>query len=274
MRWIGLGVVLMLSMTVALVAYRSRWRTIRRYIDDVATCGFLPPPPSPRATRAQWWLARCFAFVQVGRIDVVGREHLAAATPPYIVTPNHPHYADAAVVPLVLDAPSRYFVARGVLHRCFGVGALVLGPMGAVCVDLSPGKGSPAVAAGIQLLVAGERLVLFPEGWAHMDGVPGPYKTGAVRITKAAAAALGRPTYLIPVFLRYARYPGPWIRRLPPAAEYLIVLFGFWRYRRGVRVVIGVPIASSELPGDDHEATAMLRQRIEALDPEFDRAVR
>lgn len=263
---------LLVCLLVPALAFAYLWVTPRRahnraYIERVSTCGFLAPPPTVQGLRSLRRLARFLTFVQVGRIKVLGRENLDNVKGPMLVAPNHPNSADVAVMPLVLDRPARYMAARGVFTFAGGWGALLCAPMGAFAVDLSPGMGGPAKDAAVKVLTSGETLCMFPEGWAYLNGRLGPLKKGAVRITREAAQLLGETTYLVPVFLRYGRYPGDWIRKFPPPIEYTFVLLNSWLYRRGVTVVIGKPIPSTELPPDDTRATALLRDRIVALDP-------
>jgi 1-acyl-sn-glycerol-3-phosphate acyltransferase len=246
---------------------RPHWRRARAYIKDVSTCGFLAPPPTARGLRALLRTSRVLTFIQVGRIKFIGRENLDNVGGPMNVVANHPHYIDPAVMALALNRPARYMAAGGVFRFAWGLGGLLAGPMGAFCVDLDQGKGGPAKDAAVRVMTTGQTLGMFPEGWAWLDGIMGHMKTGAVRITQEAAQILGKRTYLVPMFIRYGRYPGSWIRKLPPPIEYAFVFVNFWYYRRGATVVIGKPIAIDSLPQDDHEATEILRQRIVALDP-------
>jgi 1-acyl-sn-glycerol-3-phosphate acyltransferase len=262
--------IIIAALTVAVglsVWLRPRLRRARAYIKNVCTCGYLAPPPTARGLR---WLKRTagvLTFIQVGRIKYIGRENLDLAPGPMIVTPNHPHWADPGVLALALDRPARYMAAGGVFKFAWGLGGLVAGPMGAFCVDLDAGKGGPAREAAVKVLTSGQTLGMFPEGWAYLDGVMGRLKKGAVHIAQEASEILQQKTYIVPTFIRYGKYPGSWIRKLPPQLEYLFVFINFWLYRRGATVVIGKPIAVTDFPANDDEATEFLRQQIVALDP-------
>jgi 1-acyl-sn-glycerol-3-phosphate acyltransferase len=214
-------------------------------------------------------LARALVFVQVGRIIVVGRDHLPPPEAPYLVIANHTHYADGPVIGLILGvaARPRYFIARGALRFGRGLAALVLGPAGAIAVDLRPSGGRRELAAGIRVLAGGERLVVFPEGWAHMDGRRGTFKRGAAYMAARAAMVHGSPIPVVPFYLHYPRHPGAWMTRLRPSLQYLVAALGFLRYRRGVTAVIGPPIPSDALPASADDATALLEARIRALAP-------
>jgi len=242
------------------------FRKMRAYIAEVSACGCLPPPPSKRAVNFLYRFAQVVTWIQVGKVKVVGQENLNVPGPK-IITPNHPHYVDPGVIVLLLNRqPARYMAARGVFTFGRGIGSLLAGPTGAFPADLTPGKGGPAREAGVHVLISGQTLVMFPEGWAYLDGSLGTFKKGAVRIAREAALQLKDAVHIVPVHLRYGRYPGSWIKKIPPQIEYLLVFLMSWYYRRGVTAVIGKPIPVCTLPADDAAATELLRQRIISLD--------
>src|SRR4029453_4332702 len=154
----------------------------------------------------------------------------------------------------------------GVLRFAFGLGSL-LTKAGAISTEIIPGQGGPAIKAAVEVIVGGECLAVAPEGWTYLDGEHGPYRKGTVRIARQASEQLARPIKIVPIFLRYDRYPSKWVRKVGPPYEYFFMILAAWYYRGGVRVVIGEPISSADLPGDDEQATAYLRERIGALDP-------
>lgn len=237
------------------------------YVKNASTCGFLVPPPTTRATKIIYAFARLVAFIQVGRIRIKGLEILQNLQSPYIVASNHPHYADAAIIPIMINAPARYMVAREVMQFAGGFGAMIFGPCGAFAVDIDQGQGAPAYRAAIRVLTSNQRLVIFPEGWAHLDGKMRAFKKGTVCIAKQAAQKINQAINIVPVFLRYGRYPGEWINKFNPRLQYLLTFLCFFRYRRGVTVVVGNPISSSLLPKCNDEATKMLQNVIIDLDP-------
>lgn len=258
---IGLGLVLSSKW------WLPRWRALRGKLRLACRCGHLPPPPTEGAIRVMRIIARGLVWLQVGKIEVSGRENLECDSPK-LIAPTHGHYLDPFVIALLLRDRPRCMAARGLLRFGGGLGALFLSPCGAFCVDLDSGKGIPAFHSAIRVLSSGQTLVMFPEGWAHMDGVVGPFKRGAVSIARMAAARLGRPLSIVPVYLRYGAYPGRWINKLPPPLQYLIVFLGLVCFRRGVRVVVGKPLLSSELPERATLATRELRKALLALDPQ------
>lgn len=239
------------------------------YINNVKECGYLPPPPNKLGLFWLDILCRLILFVNVGRVKVEGTENLAKLDgKPYLITPNHPHFADVAVMPYVLGARrARYMAAKGVFTFGGGLGALIFGPMGAFAVDLTKGKGGPAKDASVEILSTNQILVMFPEGWAYLDGVMENFKKGAVTIAKETQARISEDVYIVPTFLRYGKYPGSWIRKIPPPLEYFILLMLFPIFRRGVTVVFGEPIPASSLPEDDYVGTELLEQKVRELDP-------
>jgi|AGTN01.3.fsa_nt_gi 1-acyl-sn-glycerol-3-phosphate acyltransferase len=242
------------------------FRRARQYIRDVETCGYLPPPPTPGAVRFLVRASKVLAFIQVGKVKIEGIENLDGLDGPTIVTPNHPHWADTVVMPIAMNRPARYMAARGVFTFGGGLGALLFGPIGAFAADLEKGKGGPAREAAVKLTSEGQILVMFPEGWAYLDGITREFKKGAVRIARESAAKAGKTGYLVPVHLRYGKYPGGWILKVPPPAEYFLLFLLAPLYRRGVTVVIGKPIPTTDLPADDAAATEYLKQHVLALD--------
>ncbi len=264
----------LVSLFIGLAWFVVVWRSLAyllklagEYAALVEQCGYLPPSPTPRGVRLLQRLSKILVFIQVGKVKVLGAENLDKVDGATVVTPNHPHWADTVVMPIVVNRKARYMAAQGVFQFGGGLGGLLVGPLGAFSADLTPGKGGPARNAAIKVLVNGELLVMFPEGWAYLDGTIGEFKKGAVRIVKEAATLLGQTSYLLPTFIRYGKYPGSWIRKLPPAWEYLLIFLLFPVYRRGCTVVIGEPIPSTDLPEDDWAATEYLRERVLALDP-------
>jgi 1-acyl-sn-glycerol-3-phosphate acyltransferase len=251
-----------ISEKLSLINFLHKYEIFEEYVCQLETCGFLPDTPTRKDVKRLQKIARAIAFIQVGRIKIKGRKNLKVRGP-HMVISNHPHYADVvSILPIVMNGPARYMLARGVFTSLFGLGGFLAGAFGAFAVDIEKGKGGPAREVAVQVLTSGQRLVMFPEGWAWLDGEMREFHRGASMIAKEAAATLGRKTYIVPVHLRYGRYPGQWITKLPAGLQYLLVFLMFWRYRRGVTVTVGKPIPSTKLPRDDVEATEFLRQSV------------
>lgn len=261
---------------LALGAFVLIWRNVTKpwltrwnaYVKQVSTCGYLAPPPSDKALRSLLRVARAITFLQVGKVKVVGRENLDSVPGPFMFSANHPAGADVMLIPCVLARKARYMAHETVFTAGFGLGAHLVGPGGAfVAHDSIRDNGVRARAASVKVLTSGQTLVLLPEGLTNYDPVMLPLKDGAVRIVKQAAVELGKPAFIVPAYIRYGKYPGKWLQRYPRALQYLIVFLLWPIYRRGAKVVIGKPISSTELSADDTVATALLRSRIEQLDP-------
>jgi len=123
------------------------------------------------------------------------------------------------------------------------------------------------------MLTAGQQLMIFPEGLTNFSPSVDDLRPGTVKIAREAAMRLGKPVYIIPVYTRYGRYPVKWLARFDRPIQYFTVLLGFAFFRRGALVTVGKPISTTELYGpslserNDDEAMALLKQRIESLDP-------
>lgn len=251
--------------------FKDVWARAQAYSKNIATCGYLAPPPTERASK---WLRRfawCLSFAQVGTVRVHGRENLEAlerSGKVYMLNMNHPSWMDPAMAAIVMDGrPTRFFATHTVATAFWGLGGLLVGPCGVISVDLARGKGHPAYLAGVQVLKERQRLIVFPSGWAKLDGIEAEHKTGVVRMAKEVSAALGEPVYMLPGFIRYGRYPGSWIVKWPaPIGYFFMFVFRSW-YRNGAVVNIGKPISSADLPDDPHAAKDLLHDRIMELDP-------
>jgi 1-acyl-sn-glycerol-3-phosphate acyltransferase len=241
--------------------------SLREFARMTTESGYLAPSPNEEAVQFLRRLTGWMTWIQVGKVTVVNPEKLDAVPGPCIITPNHGSDADPGLWPNISSKPLRYMAARGVFTAFWNWMGLIVGACGGFVADLERGKGHGAAEAAVKVLCQGESLVLFPEGWAWLDGVVRPFKKGAVRIVKEAAKRAGRPFYLLPVYIRFGRYPGPWILRFPPPVQYFLVFVLFWYYRRGVTVVLGDYISSDDLTEDDAADTIALRETVLALDP-------
>jgi 1-acyl-sn-glycerol-3-phosphate acyltransferase len=250
---------------VALLGWpRRRWRALRSYARACTSCGYLPDPPTKRGRIFCKRLSRFLVWLQVGKIEITGTAHVVSGGPK-IIAANHPHSVDPFIFGVLLPEAARYMTARGVMKFCGGLGALILAPCGAFCADLRRGKGVLALKSAARVLTSGQTLVIFPEGWAHLDGITRPFKRGGVHIAREAAAQLGRPISIVPVHLQHGSHPGGWINRLNPRLQFLLVPLAFPIYCRSVKVTVGAPILSSALPAGDTSATAHLRAEILSL---------
>ena len=256
-----LEAVLIVGCALRFKSFARRWRS---YVRTVSVCGILPPPPSDWGFRTLRMFSRALCFVQVGRVNVFGKEHLNSVPGPAMICANHPFGVDGNVLALVLNRKVRVMVHGDVFKAAGGLGAHIFARWGAfVANDSVRDRGFRARAAAARVLTSGQTLVLLPEGLTNMQPTMLPLQNGAVRIVKQAADELGSDTWIVPVHLRYGTYPGDWIQRFPRPVQYALVLLLFALYRRGVTVTFGKPLAASELECDHTDATDQLRESIE-----------
>jgi 1-acyl-sn-glycerol-3-phosphate acyltransferase len=219
-------------------------------------------PPQARFDKFKRWL-RVLLWIQIGKIRFEGLHHLQFDGPK-IITPNHGSSADMAIL-LAFAKPIRSLATSALFDFAGGRGGKIFGPIGAIPVDLTPGKGAAALNVAVQHVINGETLLLFPEGWAWMDGGVRPFKKGAVVIARQASTQLGEPVPIVPVGMHYGRYPGKWILKYPPPVQYLLAFLLSPVYRRGLVIRFGSPIPSDTLPLDAHIASVKLREAVLAL---------
>ncbi|HSE43025.1 MAG TPA: lysophospholipid acyltransferase family protein [Acidobacteriota bacterium] len=214
------------------------------------------------------FLFRILAFIQVGKVRVIGIENLQRVKAPVIVCPNHPHYADGLIFPNLMERQGRYMVDEDVLAFGFGLGALLFIPVGAFPArDGRPNSKIRTCEAGLKFLSAGFPLLIFPEGHTSFDQKLQSLKSGAIEITKLASELLQTSVFIVPAYIRYGKSFPLWIQRTKPPLQYLLVLLGSFYFRGGATVVFGTPIGASEFPSSQKEACQFLAKRIETLDP-------
>ena len=239
---------------------------MRAKIKLVCTCGYLPDPPTETNDRRMRKISRFVVWLQIGKVKWSGLENISDTSVKLIV-PTHGHYLDPFVLAGRVQKGTRVMTARGLLRVGWGLGGLVFAKWGAFCTDLSPGKGLPALRTAVNILVSGQSMVIFPEGWAHLDGVVGSFKPGLASIANMASSRNENPIYIIPVYIKYGKYPGKWIKKPPMPVQCLILLFGFMFYRRGAHVICGKPILASDLNTNSKLATEQIRNAVLALNP-------
>ncbi|MCX7623023.1 MAG: carotenoid biosynthesis protein, partial [Thermomicrobium sp.] len=184
----------------------------------------------PSVERWSWRFLRCTARVSLrGRtIEVVG--HNLPRVGPFILAPQHVHHLDDGRALLALSERPLHFVValdwvptrlwRVVMETLCALAGwpVIVRPreLERPGVLYSPRDGQRALVAGlrqsIERLVAGQALVVFPEGYPLVDphlphrraNVNGP-APGALWIAKKAAERLGRPVPVFPVRLQHER---------------------------------------------------------------------
>jgi 1-acyl-sn-glycerol-3-phosphate acyltransferase len=246
--------------------FYSLFKRYKLWIKKISACGYAEPP-NPKAFAFVMWILRILTYIQVGEVRVIGRENLNTQGP-MIVSPNHPHYVDAAIFPNLIQRQARYMVDEDVLRFGFGLGALILVPAGAFPArDRTRGSNLRTCETAVQFLSSGYPLMIFPEGHTNFKLQMAPLKKGAIRIAKMASQKLQKPVFIVPAHIRYGRYPSGWLQEIKPPLQYLLVLLASFYFRRGATVIFGTPISSADLPQLDKEACNYLAKNIQALDP-------
>ncbi|MGC8668638.1 MAG: lysophospholipid acyltransferase family protein [Chthonomonadales bacterium] len=163
----------------------------------------------------------------MGGMHVVGREHIPRRGG-VLIAPNHLSYADGILVGIVLPrrgafmATSELFALRG-----WGWLARMLGafPVEQDTADLG------AVRRAVQLLKAGEAVVVFPEGHMSLDGKLQPLQPGVLSIAFHADAPI------LPVWIEGTD------RLMPPRQTRM------HRLQKPILIRFGEPIAVEQLMG-------------------------
>jgi 1-acyl-sn-glycerol-3-phosphate acyltransferase len=270
---------------VALLGYGCIWATLsvlkakyRDEIKNVTTCGYVAPAPSLSQTAGLLKFSRRLTNIQVGEITYKGRHNLDNLRGPRIISANHPHWADAAIMPQLIQAPCRYMAHGRVMSALGGLLGVYLSKKGVFAANDGIYDGGVRTrAAAVEMITNNENIVILPEGLTNFSPKMGPVKNGTVIIARTAAAKIGKPVSILPCYIRYGKYPGAWLSRFDRQTQFFMVLLAFPIFRRKAVVVVGEPISTDEFtvatatgerrPMTDDEASALLKQRIESLDP-------
>jgi 1-acyl-sn-glycerol-3-phosphate acyltransferase len=189
-----------------------------------------PLPTPPAGYRFVRTFARAVSALFYRHLDLVGGERIPA-TGPLIVAANH---QNALVDPMLLVAtlPRRLRpLAKAPLFRHPLVRPF-LAAVGAVPVQRAieaghdPARNDALFRATAEALLAGEAILIFPEGIGHNEPALQPLRTGAARMLLGARAAGAVPVTLLPVGLVF-RQPG--------------------RFREGAgAILVGEPISTAD----------------------------
>lgn len=208
-----------------------------------------PRPRLPRIVgRTAWgavWrkaLWRC-VFGCTGGIRVTG-EFPAGA---FVAIANHSSHADTAALLAALPARRRPVVAAAVDYWfvCWWRRAIVGSLVAALPVDRGHrGAFAALQSAATPVLAGGGIVILFPEGTRSADGAVGEFRSGAVRLARAAQVPI------VPITLVGTR------RLLPKHGRLSL---------HAVEVRVGAALMPSELDAiTDDDACAALRRQIVA----------
>jgi 1-acyl-sn-glycerol-3-phosphate acyltransferase len=178
------------------------------------------------------------------RIDVEGRE-LVPRSGGYILAANHISWLDPPIIEFGLGIPIRYMAKR----ELFSVPLLgaALRAIGAFPVRRGASD-RRAIETALRVVAAGQPLGFFPEGTRSKDGTLKRAKPGISFLVRRSGAPI------VPVAVAGTRGAGI---RLGP--------------RPDIRVRIGRPLAPSDLPLGDDQATAdaIMRRIAELLPPKM-----
>jgi len=178
---------------------------------------------------------------RLATVTVLGREHLAGLTGPYVVVSNHASHLDAPLIIGALPHSLARYVAAGAAADYFfdvkwrkGLTALFFN---AFPVDRTGLRGKRGLAT--TLLDNGVPLLLFPEGTRSRTGEIGAFKPGAAALCKS------RDVPCLPVAIVGANEAMPYGRSWPQ------------RGRPPVFVTFGEPLRA-----EDGESTIDFSDRI------------
>lgn len=129
------------------------------------------------------WLA-VPVFGGLYRCRARGAEHLPR-TGPVIVVTNHKSNADPVVAGMVFDRPLRY-MAKSELFRNAWFRRLIVA-LGAFPIDRGAGD-REALRRSLEILAAGEILLMFPEGHRQRDDAVHEFQPGVAMIALRSGA--------------------------------------------------------------------------------------
>jgi 1-acyl-sn-glycerol-3-phosphate acyltransferase len=169
---------------------------------------------SPITSHVSPWLASVLyplgRFVVLplyfGRIKVTGQEYLPR-TGPVLIAPTHRSRWDALIVPYAAGRPVtgrdlRFMVSS---NEMLGIQGWFVRHFGGFPVDTT----RPAIAPlrhGVELLQAGEVLVIFPEGNIFRELQVKPLKPGLARLAiQAEADCPGLSSKIVPMMIHYSQ---------------------------------------------------------------------
>lgn len=177
------------------------------------------PPVLPTTSQVSPWLISLaypvgryallpFYFQQ---IEVSGQEHLPQSGP-MILAPTHRSRWDAFMIPYVAghDITGRHLRFMVSANEMTGLQGWFIRRMGGFAID--PQR--PTIASlryGVELLQAGEVLVIFPEGDIYRDESVQPLKPGLARLALQAGANRSHlGITIVPISLHYSNPLVPW----------------------------------------------------------------
>jgi len=161
-------------------------------------------PPAASVTPWLYWsifpVHRAFVNLYFGQIVTQGLEYLPESGP-VVLAPKHFSRWDPVVLAFLSTEPLRFMTNA---NQFEGFQGWLIQRLGAFPVDLNHPKVS-SFRCAIELLQAGKKLVMFPEGGIVRDQPLRPLKTGLARLVLQAEAMTpeAKPIPIVPIALRY-----------------------------------------------------------------------
>lgn len=152
---------------------------------------------------------------------------------PLLILANHASFLDPLAVGLAVRRQVYYMARKSLFRGAFGK---YLHSVGTLPVDID-GNATAGVRAGLEVLQAGQALVVFPEGTRTEDGEMIPFMGGIALLLRRAKVPV------VPVGIAGAFENWPQHRKLPRLEP------PFWPHRGGVGVSVGPAI-----PPEEYEA--------------------
>lgn len=211
---------------------RKSWRVrFKEYSNLCLTSGFIPTL-YPRLERIGKLFSRFWTFLQVGKVTIEGVENLNADGR-LIYAFNHSSMLDAVVMYGIMPKGLRYMTAVEEMRGLGGLKAVVMGGMGCFPVDRTNGR--TVIPPAIDLLVAGTKIGMYPEGKISPTGQLLEFKKGAAWIAIGTCDRLQHKELvgIVPVLMCYNK------RHVPSALNYLKML---WHWRAGITITFGEPV--------------------------------
>lgn len=176
----------------------------------------VPVPPSERSHISPGLIRLAYPLgcrlilpLFLGRLTVIGREHIPA-TDPVIVAPLHRSRWDALIIPYAVGhwVSGRDLRFMVMLEEMQGLQGWLIRQLGGFSVDIRRPRAS-SLEHSVELLKKGEMLVIFPEGGIFRDDIVHPLKRGIARI--ALEVKVQQPKSglkILPISIRYSQpYP-------------------------------------------------------------------
>jgi 1-acyl-sn-glycerol-3-phosphate acyltransferase len=220
---------------------------------------------SPVLTPLAYWLGKQLVIpAYFGPITITGQEHLPARGP-VILAPTHRARWDSILLPLatgrsVTGRDLRFMVTADEVR---GVQGWFIRRLGGFAVNVR----QPTIASlrhGIDLLLAGEMLVIYPEGGIQREDRVHGLKPGLARLAvQAEAAQTGLGIQVVPVDIHYGEtYP----RWRCPAQVHIGPPLAVATYLEDQNTVDSLKVGAKQLTQDlKGRLEVMVAQRQEAI---------